>query len=342
MDLIECDDSMCAAWDEYVCRSSDASFYHRYGWRRINEEEFGHRSFYLAAVEDGRVSGVFPVVRVKSLLFGNLACSMPFVNFGGPCGDTAGVEEALLNQAEALVTRERLAYLEMRNRRLIGSGLPTCQHKVSMTVALDADPETLWKAFKHQHRQEIRRAAKFGLNARCGGAELLDDFYTVLSESWRDLGTPLYRRSYFRRIMEQFPGATRICLVCAGGEPAAAAFYGIHGKVAEGMWLGARLKFRRQLAGYLLYWEFIRDACILGLERFHLGRSSNDSGGEAHKRKWNAYPTPLYWQYVLGTQRALPALNVQNPRYQFAIRAWRRLPLAVTQRVGPALARTIP
>jgi len=342
MHLIECDDSRREAWDEYVRRSPDASFYHLYGWRQVNEEEFRHRSFYLAALDGECLVGVFPIVQVKSLLFGNLGCSMPFVNFGGPCGETAAVEDALLARAKTVVARERLAYLEMRNRRPIGSGLPTSTHKVSMTVALDPNPETLWKAFKHQHRQEIRRSAKNGLEARCGGAELLDPFYTVLSESWRALGTPLYAKSYFRRIMEQFPGATRICLVSAGEEPAAAAFYGIHGKVAEGMWLGARLKFRRQLAGYLLYWEFIRDACLLGLDRFHLGRSTNDSGGEVHKRKWNAYPTPLYWQYILGTRQAMPALNVDNPRYQLAIRAWRRLPLQVTRRIGPPLARSIP
>ncbi len=84
MNVIECDDSHRDAWDAYVHASPAASFYHLYGWRGINAEEFGHRSVYLAATEDGRIVGVFPIVLVKSRLFGNLACSMPFVNFGGP------------------------------------------------------------------------------------------------------------------------------------------------------------------------------------------------------------------------------------------------------------------
>ena len=50
MDVIECDDLRRDAWDEYVRRTPGASFYHLYDWRRINEGEFGHRSFYLAAL----------------------------------------------------------------------------------------------------------------------------------------------------------------------------------------------------------------------------------------------------------------------------------------------------
>lgn len=342
MDLIECDDSRRDAWDEYVRRTPEASFYHLYGWREVNERELGHRSFYLAAADGGRFVGVLPFVQVKSRLFGNLACSMPFVNFGGPCGDSPEVEAALLDGASDMVSRERFSYLEMRNRHRVGDGLPTAEHKVSMTVDLAPDPETLWKAFKHQHRQEIRRAAKNGLVARCGGVDLLNAFYGVLSEGWRDLGTPLYGKSYFRRILLQFPDAVRICVVSSGDEPAAAALYAMHGGVAEGMWLGVRRRFRKQLAGYVLYWEFIKDACLSGLERFHLGRSTSESGAEAHKRKWNAYPTPLYWQYILGTRHELPALNVGNPRYQSAIRAWRWLPVSLARRIGPPIARSIP
>jgi len=342
MKVIECEDVHRDAWDAYVRNSPFASFYHLYGWRAINAEELGHSSLYLAAVEDGVFVGVFPIVRVKSALFGSLACSMPFVNFGGPCGDNPAVEHALLAEGARFVQRERVAYLEMRNRRKLGTDIPTSEHKVSMTVDLSPDPDVLWAGFKHGHRQDIRKAIKNGLSARCGGAEILDAFYGVIAETWRDLGTPLYSKSYFRRILAEFPGCIRICLVSAGKEHAAAAFYGLHGKTVEGMWLGGRPKFRRQMAGYLLYWQFIKDACESGFERFHLGRSTGESGGEVHKRKWNAYPTPLYWQYILGTTRRLPALNVENPKYKVAIAVWRRLPIPVTRRLGPVIARSIP
>jgi lipid II:glycine glycyltransferase (peptidoglycan interpeptide bridge formation enzyme) len=108
------------------------------------------------------------------------------------------------------------------------------------------------------------------------------------------------------------------------------------------MWLGMRQAYRRQLVGYVLYWEIIKNACERGYRRFHLGRSSKDSGGEQFKKKWNADAMQLYWQYILRTRQDIPSLNVTNPKYRMAIEAWRRLPLTMTRFVGPLIARSIP
>ena len=342
MNVVDCDDTRRVEWDRFVESAPGAAFYHRYAWRDINRAELGHRSFYLAAVDGRRIVGILPVVQVKSRLFGNIGCSMPFVNFGGPCGESVDAEQALIQAAGRLVEQERLDYLEMRNPRRIDGDLPTSEHKVSMTLDLDRDPDVLWRGFKTGHRQDIRKGYKHGLVARHGGADLLDAFYEVLSESWHQLGTPFYRKSYFSSILRTFPTNCRICVVFAGEVPAAAAFDGLHGDTVEGMWLGSRATYRSQMAGYVLYWELIKNACERGFRRFHLGRSTSEGGGETYKKKWNAYATQLYWQYLLGTRRSMPALNVDNPRYRFARRAWQRLPAAVTRWLGPHVARSIP
>ena len=86
------------------------------------------------------------------------------------------------------------------------------------------------------------------------------------------------------------------------------------------MWLGSRGEFRTRHAGYVLYWELIKNACERGMKRFHLGRSTVQSGGESFKKKWNAEPTQLYWQYLLRHAGRFPQLNVDNPKYRLAIR----------------------
>ena len=126
------------------------------------------------------------------------------------------------------------------------------------------------------------------------------------------------------------------------GVPAAAAFDGLSTHTVEGMWMGARGEYRSKGVNYVLYWELIKDACLKGFREFHLGRSTADSGGETFKKKWNANVNQLYWIYLLRGGRDIPQLNVANPRYQLAIKAWQRLPLSVTQAVGPFLARSIP
>jgi FemAB-related protein (PEP-CTERM system-associated) len=326
-------------WDGYV--SAAGSFYHRFAWLAINRKSFGHQSAYLAAEQDGRIVGVFPIVQVKSLLFGNIACSLPFVNYGGPCGENEEIVRALIAEGARVAEKWGVEYLEIRTRHHLGDGFPTAEHKVSMTVELHSDPDVLWKGFKTGHRQDIRRAYKNGFEARWG-SDLLDDFYQVLLESWRELGTPIYSKQYLKAIVDAFGDSIRICVVYKGTEPAAAAFDGLHRDTVEGMWLGMRASFRKELVGYVLYWELLKNACELGFKRFHLGRSTVQSGGEIFKKKWNASTTQLYWQYILRTRREIPQLNVNNSKYRLAIGAWQRLPLGVTRLVGPLIARSIP
>lgn len=343
--IVRADASLDRAWNAFVEASPRASFYHRVEWREVNATSFGHRTAYLAALEGDRVVGVFPIVQLKSALFGNLACSLPFVNYGGPAGDSEAIETALLDEAARVCAEWGVEYLEIRSQHDFGERFPSSEHKVSMTVSLNRDPDVIWTSYKAKvgPRQEINKGYSNGFTATFGGIELLDTFYGVLSETWRDMGTPIYRKDYLRAVIEAFPGKIRICVVSAGnGEPAAAALCGQHRDVVEGMWLGIRAKFRREMVGYVLYWELIKDACLGGFSRFHLGRSTTQSGGEQFKKKWQAEAVQLYWQYILLTRDRIPALNVDNPKYRLAIMAWRKLPVPVTQVIGPFIARSIP
>jgi FemAB-related protein (PEP-CTERM system-associated) len=345
MKIIRCDEAQRASWNAFVDANPHASFYHRVEWRDVNERCFGHRTAYLAAVDGERIVGVFPLVQLKSVMFGNIACSLPFVNFGGPAAESDAVEQRLLEAAADVADEWRVDYLEIRSQRNLGDRYPSSEHKVSMTVDLDANPDNIWNAYKAKvgPRQDIRKGYKNGFTAKFGGLDLIEPFYQVLSESWRDLGTPIYKKAYLETVLATFPAETRVCVVSAAdGTPAAAALCGHHRDVVEGMWLGTRAQFRRDMVGYVLYWELIKDACERGFTRFHLGRSTVQSGGEQFKKKWNAHAVQLYWQYMLRGRDAVPTLNVANPKYRLAIEAWRKLPVPVTQVIGPLIARSIP
>lgn len=342
MQIIRCDPSHDVLWNAFVHACERASFYHRAEWRTLNQRCFGHESIHLGAFDGGRLVGVFPLVHMKSRLFGNLACSMPFVNYGGPCGETDDIEAKLMAAAAEVADEWGVEYLEIRSQRYLGSQYPSSDHKVSMTIALDPDPDVVLGRFKREQRAEIRRAEKQGFVVRFG-RDLVDDFYDVLSASWRELGTPIFSFDYLRAILRALPDAVRLCVVYdADGVPVAGAFDGLHRDTVEGMWLGMRSEYRRRLVGYVLYWALIRDACERGYRSFHLGRSSKDSGGEQFKKKWNAGAMQLYWTYILRTRSTIPSLNPDNPKYRLAIEAWRQLPLSVTQMIGPHIARCIP
>jgi FemAB-related protein (PEP-CTERM system-associated) len=338
--VVRCDDPV--RWDAYVNGASGASLYHLWAWGAVNRDEFGHATFPLAALDGDRIVGILPVVKVKTLLFGTLGCSMPFVNYGGPVADSPAVEAALVEAARELARRERMKYLEIRSLHRLDERIPALTHKVSMTVDLSPGADALWNAFKSSHRQQIRKAEKEGFTTRHGGRELIPDFYAVMSESWRSLGTPFYRRRYFERLFEQVGDRFWLTVVYDGARPAATQMGGLFNGTVEGLWLGMRDEFRARYVGYTLYWELLKWGAEHGHHTFHLGRSTADSGAESFKKKWNAHATQLYWHYLLEPGRPMPGLSVDNPKYQRAIETWRKLPLGLTQVLGPHIARGIP
>jgi FemAB-related protein (PEP-CTERM system-associated) len=330
------------AWERFVVKNPDATFYHRIEWKHIIEKSFGHKTYYLMAADNGNAVGILPLVYIKSLIFGSIFCSMPYLNFGGVCADNGEVESLLLKEGEKILKEKSGDYLELRHLKQTSSGIPCKHHKVSMTIELNPDPETLWNAFTTKHRTAVRRAAKNGLELKFGKGELLPEFYDVMCRGWKELGTPIYAYSFLKNIVDALGDAVEICLVFHEGKVIAAAFNGLHKDTVEGMWLSLLNEYAKLQAGYVLYWEMIKRACEKGYKQFHLGRSSVESGGEFFKKKWNAVAKPLYWEYILNNGNAVPELNVDNPKYQRAIKIWRKLPQGVTDFIGPHLAKNIP
>ena len=292
--------------------------------------------------ESEKTVGILPMVHIRSFLFGSIFCSMPFLNFGGVCANDEGVERALMFAAEKIVKERKGDYLELRHLTQSAMNIPVKNHKISMTVDLNPDPEVLWSHFSTKHRTNIRKTVKNGLEIKWGKKELLPDFYSLMCSGWKDLGTPIYGYSFFENILEELEDSVEIFLVIFQGKPIATAFNGMFKDTVEGMWLSTLPEFEKLSPSYFMYWEMIKWACQGGYKQFHLGRSSVESGGEFFKKKWNAVPKQLYWEYILNRNGKIPELNIDNPKYQFAIKMWKKLPLPVTKKLGPMLAKSIP
>ena len=100
--VISSDDKRAAEWNEYVDGTETASFYHRFEWKHVNEAVLRHKTYYLACERSGSIDGIFPLVLIRSRLFGRILCSLPFVNYCGPSVSDPIVETALLERAYAI------------------------------------------------------------------------------------------------------------------------------------------------------------------------------------------------------------------------------------------------
>src|SRR2546425_12446655 len=89
-----------AEWDAFVRSSAAWTHFQLWSWKSVMEDVFGHQGVYLAARNGAGLAGVLPLVRVKSVLFGDYLVSMPFLNYGGP-GGTGSAAQARVGGARA-------------------------------------------------------------------------------------------------------------------------------------------------------------------------------------------------------------------------------------------------
>lgn len=335
------EDRFARDWADFVAGRDDASCYHQYCWKGVIERAFGHRTPYLLARRNGRVTGCLPLCFIRSRLFGRYLVSLPFFNYGGVLAEDAESEAALLARCIGLAERERARHVEIRMTRPLGHGLTERTRKVVMELDLPSDSERLWDGFRPKLRSQIRRPLKAGAEVVFGGEERLDDFYAVFACNMRDLGTPVYAKAFFSHILRACPEST-LAVVYLHGRAAAAGFLvGFRGRL-EIPWASSLRRFNQQAPNMLLYWKALEWACHNGYTAFDFGRSSPDSGTYRFKAQWGAKPHPCHWHYWVRNGGPPPELNPANPRFRMAIQAWRRLPVAFTRLLGPAIVRNLP
>lgn len=328
-----------AAWESYLETRGDATGYHSWRWRRVFADAFGHEPVYLLAREGGVITGVLPMVQIKSLLFGRTLTSLPFVNYGGVKADAPEIGRALVARAHQEALERRCSHVELRHVDRQFSELPCKTHKVAMHLPLEG---ALWDALDRKVRNQIRKAEKSGLVVERGGAALVDDFYSVFARNMRDLGTPVYSRRLFEEVLRVFPDRAQIHVVRLNGAPIAAGVTYRTPQMVQLPWASSLRPYNSLCANVLLYWDAIQYAQQAGAPVFDMGRSTPNEGTFKFKSQWGAAPVPLHWEYDLATPGDLPNVSPANPKYQMAIALWQKLPLAVTMRVGPMIVRAIP
>jgi len=334
-------DEWRGAWDECVTRAPEGSVYHLSQWQKIFTDSAGHGTHYLLAERDGRVVGVLPLVSVRSVVFGSYLVSLPWVSYGGPCVIDAAARRALVERSIEVARRQKARYVELHSEEAECESFIARSSKVSMRRALPRDPQVLWREFPPKLRSQVRRPEKEGLAVRIGGADQLDAFYGVFLTRMRELGTPVFPRRFFEGILDAFADQTRVCCVYAGTRPVAAGLLIGFKDRLEIPWAASLTEFNRLSPNMLLYWHSLRFGSENGYRWFDFGRSTPGGSHHRFKAQWGAMPVPLYWQYWQPVPGSLPERNPQNPRYQLAIRAWRRLPLSMTRVLGPILARSL-
>lgn len=329
-------DEQAMAWDSFVNASDDATFFHLSGWQQVLAD-VGHQCYYLYATENNHIVGVLPLARVKSLLFGDALVSTPFCVYGGAVG-APPVKRYLEQQAIQLATRLQVQHIEFRYKTAQDNNLTTRSSHAYFACELADTAEQILANVKKKQRAVLRHALNENLQFSLDSDTT--EFYHTYSQSVRNLGTPVFSQAFFDKIMAVFAGQVDILTVRQQNKAVSSVLSFYYKNEVLPYYGGGILQAKELKSNDFMYYQLMCHArSDKGCDRYDFGRSKIDSGAYHYKRHWGMQAVELPYQYQLITAKQLPNLSPNNPRYQYFIKLWQKLPLGVSQWLGPKLSR---
>lgn len=330
-------------WLSFLNARGPSAMYCEPRWVRAIGQSLKQTPYFIEANANGKTVGLLPLMFVKSPIFGRFLVSLPYFDWAGVIADDPKITKALIDRAVELADELDVRYMELRHEAEIPHERLTHKRttKVQMRLPLSANPDDVWNGLKSEVRTQIRKGTKKNLQLEWGGQELLDDFYLVFSTNMRDLGTPVYPKRLFENFLSKLPDQVEIGVVQLDGRTIASCL-AMHGNGLSEVPSASSLRaYRSTAANSYMYWHAIERAIRRGQSIFDFGRSTIDGPTFQFKKKWGAQPVPVVWQYYV-RKGDVQEMRPDNPKFDLAIGVWKRLPLPVTQVLGPMIVRGIP
>lgn len=330
-------------WEEFV-EGNDGPVFDSWGWGELCET-CGHRTYRFAVEEDGDLLACLPLVYMKSYLFGDQLVSMPYSAYGSVVSDKQATEEVihfLLEPVRDLADELNVDFVSLRGQDL---GEPPDFEKensfVTFDVPLSDDPEDVWDALDSSRRTHIRQAERDGVELQRATSQAdLRRYYDLYLENMRDFGSPPHSFSFFTKLWAELSDHIEIDLAISDGHL-------INGQIwflYDGRYFAwnaiTDYEYRDLQGGSFLLWKGIERACQKGYTTCTIGRTREGTGVYMYKKSWGGEKVWFDDYHYFPTGSA-ELLDPDDEKYDRVKDVWKRLPVKVTELVGPPIRRNI-
>jgi len=349
--LVECVENDRYLWDEYVTRNRHSHVYHLWEWGDVLCKTYGYARYYVVAKDGEDVLGAFPLLYVKSLIFGKRLISLPFVEYAGPIlknGLSSSEARLILTQlmeyTENLKSKLKADYMEVRQpSRLLSSLLPSfgftpVQRHVTFRIDLTKGESELWKGMKKKSRNSLRKALKAGVEIEEVEEEGLKEYYDLYLDAQKRHGSPPHSFDFFLNMYDAFKsaGLLRMTLAVYGHKPIAGVMmFCFRDKL---YWFGnvVHRKYAKLNPTNLLLWNTIEFGMEHNFRVLDLGQTRKEESGVYHfKAGWGGSETNL--KDFVFPSKSVELPNPSNRRYVLLSKMWSMMPKALARRIGPRL-----
>lgn len=313
-------------------------------WGRLCAE-YGHEAIYLGAIDDGDLYGVLPLVAMRSRLFGSKLISMPFSEYGSVvlAGDAPPETTThLLEETRELADDRGVDFVSLRGKPLENpAGFTRKRRFVTFEIPVDRDADEIWNSLDGSRRTHIRNGQDSDLEIiQATSVEDLRRYYDLYLDNMQKFGTPPHSFGFFRSLWEALGDVMRIDLAVHDDRL-------VNGQIVFNFgdycydWGGVSdHEYRDMQGGSALLWYSIERASNRGYSRYSLGRTREDTGVYTFKKSWGGKKVRLtdYHYFPNGT---IDLPNPDDDTYDRAKDVWQKLPIRMTEYIGPPIRKKI-
>ncbi len=317
--------------------------FHRPAWLEAVARGTGNPALALVAETGDMIEAFLPLNEIHSPIFGKILASSGFAVGGGVLAREGFDPAPVFGALEELAMRRSCPSIELRGGAMpaLRSGW-TVQRSLhcGFVSRIEPDDDAQLLAIPRKQRAEVRKGQASDLVIRVGtNAQDRAAHYQVYAASVRNLGTPVFPRALFDAVLDTFASHADILTVFHKGAPVASVLSLYHGGAVMPYWGGGTREARHLRANDRMYFELMRHARARGCSHFDFGRSKTGSGAHDFKRNWGFEPEPLSYAAWTAPGAKPRDANPASDRHAARIAVWKRLPLALANRIGPMIAR---
>lgn len=329
-------------WDDLLPASDQVSFFHTAGWAQMLSSTYGYKSLYFTITDKGRITGMMPVMEIKSFLTGKRGVSLPFTDMCGPVAKDQETFASLLKESAAFGRQSGWKHIEFRGGRKWLPHEPASSLHLIHTLALEADEAEVSARFRPTIRRNIRKAQKKGVTVRLAHSLIsVAAYYRLHCVTRRHHGLPPQPWLFFKKMHEHViaPGKGFVALAEFNNQSIAGAVFVQHRDQAIYKYGASDVRFHHLRPNHLVMWEAIRWGCRNGIRSFSFGRTDPENEGLLrYKRGWGAVEGRLqYHQLDLRTNHYIGIKAGPKASYE----AFKSLPLPVLRLAGQLLYRHV-
>ena len=326
-------------WEKFIPKKPNATVYHTLAWKKVIEESFGHKSYYLMAKENGKIVDALPFFLIKKPFLGKKIISTPYqACFGGFISNNQRAKNKIIETALNRAKRLNVNYLEIRTKsksnELKEMGFIERTPLFYSEVILE-DIEKNWSMLSRNHRRNVRLSQKRGVVIRrATKLEEVYTFYKILEENFKKFGTPIFDIKFFKNIwVSLIPNFGEFLLAIYEGEIIGGHLLLYNNDTVISKYSGFERKFSKLYPSYALYWEAIKIGIEKGLKFFNLGTTDKRNCGLVDfKTKWGAQNKEVYFYYY-PVRGGIPQIENYFNSFSIAKKIWRRIPPNIITRL---------